>query len=60
MQRNSYFKSTNVPQKIEPVGNMTKKTTTSLKRSNLSIFVNLTISYHIPASLDNQQTLYLQ
>jgi len=25
MQRNSYFKSTNVPQKTEPVGNMTKK-----------------------------------
>jgi len=31
MQRNSYFESTNVPQKTEPVGNMTKKTTTSLK-----------------------------
>jgi len=25
MQRNSYFKLTNVPQKTEPVGNMTKK-----------------------------------
>jgi len=25
MQRNSYFESTNVPQKTEPVGNMTKK-----------------------------------
>ena len=26
----------------------------SLKRSNLSIFVNVTISYHIQSSLDNQ------
>jgi len=25
MQRNSYFKSINVPQKTEPVGKMTKK-----------------------------------
>jgi len=25
MQRNSYFKSINVPQKTEPVGNMAKK-----------------------------------
>jgi len=25
MQRNSYFKLINVPQKTEPVGNMTKK-----------------------------------